>query len=149
MHSTIATAIVALTVRVFFAFVCMCGVAIAFAFSFAARQCSCMLRCLDCWAARRGGRSGDRTIFGRSRMLSFFSAMPKARYSCAKLDLDCTEADKVRHQIFAFHFGQSNRDRCTQLFVTLLVLWSEFKAHVNCLFLLTLQRFLGIKIDTF
>ena len=64
-----------------------------------------------------------------------------------KLDLDCTEADKIRHQIFAFHFGQSNRDRCTQLFVTHLVRWYEFKAHVNCLFLLGLQSFLGVIID--
>ncbi len=85
IHSTITTTIVTLTVRVVFAFVCICSVAIGFAFSFAARQCSCMLRCLNFWAARRGGRGGDRTIFGRSRMLSSFQRCPRHATAVQKL----------------------------------------------------------------
>ncbi len=69
-------------------------------------------------------------------MISSFQRCPRHATAVQKLDLDCTEADKIRHHFFAFHFGQSNRDRCNQLFVTLLVLWCEFKAHDNCLLLL-------------
>jgi hypothetical protein len=93
MHNTITTAIVAITVRIVFAFafVFMCAVAFGFAFSFAAGQCSCMLRCLDFWAASRGGRSGDRTISGRSRMLFYFQLCPWHATAVQKLYLDCTE----------------------------------------------------------
>jgi hypothetical protein len=107
MHSTITTAIVALTVRVVLAFVCMCAAALGFAFSVAARQCYCMLRCLDFWAAGKGGRSRDITIFGRSRMLSSLQQCLRHDTAVQKLDLDCTEADKIRYHIFGQRSGKA------------------------------------------
>ncbi len=121
MHHTITTAMVALV----FAFVFISAVA----FGFAARQCWCR-----CFNLGLPGGVGEESSPAGAECFFFFPRCPKHATAVQKLDL--AEADKIQHQIYAFHFVQSSRNRCTQVFIILLMLWCECKAHwhVNCSF---------------
>jgi hypothetical protein len=107
MHSTITTVIVALTVRVVFAFVCMCAVALGFAFSFAARQCSCMLRCLNFGLPGGVGEEETELSLAGAECFPFFSDAQGNATAVQKLDLDFTEAGKFGTRSLPFISGKA------------------------------------------